>query len=95
MFVALVAGVWSGALGLGLLEPRLGLPPAGPNVFGLLSFLVAGAFVIEGSLRLRRGVATMLRLEHERATLARFVLLSTWVALRPARVPDPIEGSPS
>ncbi|WP_164712218.1 adenylate/guanylate cyclase domain-containing protein [Methylobacterium currus] len=73
VFVALVAGVWSGALGLGLLDPRLGLPPAGPHVFGLLSFLVAGAFVIEGSLRLRRGVATMLRLELERATLARFV----------------------
>lgn len=73
VFAALVAGVWSGALGLGLLSPGLGLPPAGPHVFGLLSFLVAGAFVIEGSLRLRRGVATMLRLEHERATLARFV----------------------
>ncbi|WP_279360034.1 adenylate/guanylate cyclase domain-containing protein [Methylobacterium indicum] len=73
VFAALVAGVWSGALGLGLLDPHLGLPPAGPNVFGLLSFLVAAAFVIEGALRLRRGVATMLRLEHERATLARFV----------------------
>ena len=29
------------------------------------------------------------------ATLARFALLSTWFALRPARVPDPFEGSPS
>lgn len=73
VFAALVAGVWSGALGLGLLDPGLGLPPAAPHVFGLLSFLVASAFVIEGSLRLRRGFATMLRLEHERATLARFV----------------------
>ncbi|MEE8626768.1 MULTISPECIES: adenylate/guanylate cyclase domain-containing protein [Methylobacterium] len=72
VFAAIVAGVWSGALGLGLLDPHLGLPPAA-NVFGLLSFLVAAAFVIEGALRLRRGVATMLRLEHERATLARFV----------------------
>lgn len=73
VFAALVAGVWSGALGLGLLYPGLGLPPAGPQAFGLLSFLVASAFVIEGAFRLRRGVATMLRLEHERATLARFV----------------------
>lgn len=73
VFAALVAGVWSGALGLGLLDPRLGLPPAGPQVFGLLSFLVASTFVIEGAFRLRRGFAAMLRLEHERATLARFV----------------------
>ncbi|TNC12269.1 adenylate/guanylate cyclase domain-containing protein [Methylobacterium terricola] len=73
VFAALVAGVWSGALGLGLLNPHLGLPPAGPQVFGLLSFVVAAAFVIEGAFRLRRGFAAMLRLEHERATLARFV----------------------
>ncbi|WP_083469375.1 adenylate/guanylate cyclase domain-containing protein [Methylobacterium variabile] len=73
VFAAVVAGVWSGALGLGLLNPGLGLPPAGPQLFGLLSFLVASAFVIEGVARLRRGIATMLRLEHERATLARFV----------------------
>ncbi|TGD97928.1 adenylate/guanylate cyclase domain-containing protein [Methylobacterium nonmethylotrophicum] len=73
VFAAVVAGVWSGALGLGLLDPGLGLPPAGPQLFGLLSFLVASAFVIEGVTRLHRGVAAMLRLEHERASLARFV----------------------
>jgi putative flippase GtrA len=70
---------------------------------GLFAFCVALA-ITTGSIALLHRLApdagralelSVLLIANGLATVARFVLLSTWFALRPARVPDPFEGSPS
>jgi len=70
---------------------------------GLFAFCVALA-ITTGSIALLHRLApdagralelVVLLIANALATVARFVLLSTWFALRPVRVPDPIEGSPS
>jgi len=70
---------------------------------GLFAFCVALA-ITTGSIALLHRVAPdagralellVLLLANALATLARFVLLSTWFALRPARARDRLEGSPS
>ncbi|GJD53389.1 hypothetical protein OPKNFCMD_6164 [Methylobacterium crusticola] len=74
VFAALVTGIWAAVLAAGIAAGSPALAPSvGPQVFGLLSFVVASGFVIEGVARLRGTLEAMLRLEHERAALARFV----------------------
>ncbi|MFE1600299.1 adenylate/guanylate cyclase domain-containing protein [Methylobacterium sp. ID0610] len=77
VFAGLVASAWGLVLVAGILRPDLA--PFGPavtlnhQIFGLLAFVVASLFVVDGVARLRRAVGEALRLEQERARLARFV----------------------
>ncbi|MDP4006280.1 adenylate/guanylate cyclase domain-containing protein [Methylobacterium sp. NEAU K] len=76
LFCALVTACWSAAFLVGLAHPEL-FP--GPDTFptaqitGLATFVAAGLLVVDGVTRLRDAVARALRMEHERARLARFV----------------------
>ncbi|WP_050783396.1 adenylate/guanylate cyclase domain-containing protein [Methylobacterium nodulans] len=77
VFAGLVSGAWGLVLALGVVWPDLA--PFAPalrlshQTFGLLAFSAAGLFVIDGVARLRRALGEALRLEQERAQLARFV----------------------
>ncbi|MDR7039900.1 class 3 adenylate cyclase [Methylobacterium sp. BE186] len=77
LFSGLVTLAWGGTILFAALVPESGL--LGPQislteeVSGLLTFLAASLVVIDGTRRLRAAVATALRVEHEKAVLARFV----------------------
>ncbi|CAM3054859.1 adenylate/guanylate cyclase domain-containing protein [Methylobacterium mesophilicum] len=76
LFCGVVTACWSAAFLVGLVDP--GLFP-GPDSFptaqvtGLATFVAAGLLVVDGMTRLREAVTRALRMEHERAQLARFV----------------------
>ncbi|MEA1832075.1 adenylate/guanylate cyclase domain-containing protein [Methylobacterium durans] len=77
LFSGLVTLAWGGTIlfaalvpGSGLLGPRVSLTE---EIFSLLTFLAASLVVIDGTRRLRSAVATALRVEREKAVLARFV----------------------
>ncbi|MCJ2044499.1 adenylate/guanylate cyclase domain-containing protein [Methylobacterium sp. J-078] len=77
VFSGLVSLAWGGTILLAFLEPDHAL--LGPyvtleeEVTGLLTFAAASLVVIDGVRRLRSAVSTALRMERERASLARFV----------------------
>ena len=77
LFCGLVTLAWGGTILFAALAP--GSMHLGPRVslteeiFSLLTFLAAGLVVIDGTRRLRSAVATALRVEREKAVLARFV----------------------
>ncbi len=76
VFCGLVTACWSAAFLVGLMRPDL-FP--GPDTFptaqvtGLATFVAAGLLVVDGVSRLRGAVTRALRMEHQRARLARFV----------------------
>ncbi|MCJ2055039.1 adenylate/guanylate cyclase domain-containing protein [Methylobacterium sp. J-048] len=76
LFCGVVTACWTAAFLVGLAWPAL-FP--GPDSFptaqitGLATFVAAGLLVIDGMTRLREAVTRALRMEHERAQLARFV----------------------
>ena len=77
VFALVVSSAWASVLIVGLARPDLAVfGPAvtlGHQAFGLFAFVAASLFVIDGVVRLRGAVARALRLEQERAQLARFV----------------------
>ncbi|MGU3540879.1 adenylate/guanylate cyclase domain-containing protein [Methylobacterium sp. A54F] len=76
LFSGLVVLAWGAAIALGMVWPEGVLGPhvtLADQIPGLLTFAAASLVVIDGVMRLRGAVAEALRLEHERAQLARFV----------------------
>ncbi len=77
VFAGLVSVAWGGTILFAFAYPESAL--LGPHVTldeevpGLLTFMAASLVVIDGVRRLRSAVTTALRMERERATLARFV----------------------
>jgi adenylate cyclase len=70
VFAAVVTFSWGIAIALML---PWGSAAWGHQVFGVATFIAASAFVLHGVARLRRSVATTIRVERERSFLSRFV----------------------
>ena len=76
LFAGTVAFAWGAAILAGLVDPDGFLGPhvdLAEQAPGLLTFLAAGVVVVDGIARLRHAAGEAVRLEHERAQLARFV----------------------
>lgn len=80
-FSVVVVLVWAGGIALSAAVSESGRGTTGHQLFGLLAFIAASAFVLDGVARVKRALAAALTAERERSFLSRFVSPGTDLGL--------------